>query len=73
MSNLIKFKFSVFIVITGFLAFSGCTSNEKSNNNKLPACVNLNCYSNSDCGTKCVCELQSNSNLGKCVLPSKNQ
>ena len=55
------------------MAFSGCASNEKSNSNKLPACVNLNCYSNSDCGTKCICELQSNSNLGKCVLPSKNQ
>lgn len=71
MSKIFKTSFLIFIVTTGLLASEGCGNKPDTTNNNLPACVNLSCYSNSDCGTKCVCQPQSNSNLGKCVLPDK--
>lgn len=71
MLKLTNHFFLFFIVTIGFLGFEGCTKKQDTIENKLPACVNLDCYNNSDCGTKCVCQPQSNSNLGKCVLPDK--
>jgi hypothetical protein len=65
---------TIFIVIFCLLALCGCQQNEdikttqpEQSNVKTYACVNLNCYSNSDCGSKCVCDRQSNSTLGKCI------
>ena len=32
-----------------------------------PACAGLDCYDDSDCGSKCHCERKPESKLGKCV------
>jgi hypothetical protein len=32
-----------------------------------PACAGLSCYDDSDCGSKCHCDLQPGAKLGKCV------
>lgn len=64
-------RFLSIVIILASLFKIGCgePSVEKSPEN-LPACVNLRCYDNSDCGKRCFCEPQSNSTLGVCRLKS---